>query len=185
MKTPSIRVLCLCGLALTGTCLLAVPGAADADLTLGPAVGSIQPLRGINVGPMGNSANPNLTAAYQQRGINLIRTHDFGGPLDMSTMYPDRSKNPALASSFNFTGMVGFEFHSSDDVFRSIVDGGFEPYLRLGDSFSNATPPTVSQFPNWEQASLQVIPAARGRRSLSRTTRPARAPGTWPRLPAS
>ena len=157
MKTPSIRVLCLCGLALTGTCLLAVPGAADADLTLGPAVGSIQPLRGINVGPMGNSANPNLTAAYQQRGINLIRTHDFGGPLDMSTMYPDRSKNPALASSFNFTGMVGFEFHSSDDVFRSIVDGGFEPYLRLGDSFSNATPPTAGQFSNWEQASLQVI----------------------------
>ncbi len=157
MTPHTIRVLFLCGLALAGTLRMAVPGAADAELTLGAAVGSIQPLRGINVGPLGNLTNPNLTGAYQTRGMNLIRTHDFYGPMDMATMYPDRSKNPALASSFNFTGIVGSEFRSSDDVFRSIVDGGFEPYLRLGDSYNNATPPTVSQFPNWEQAALQVI----------------------------
>ena len=149
-------VLILIGLGLAGT-QGAHPGAADADLTLGAAAGSIQPLRGMNVGPLGNSTFPNLTSAYQDRAVNLIRTHDFQGPLDMGTMYPDRSKSPALASSYNFTGMVGFEFHSSDDTFRSIVDNGFEPYLRLGDSSSNATPPTVSQFPNWEQAALQVI----------------------------
>ena len=152
-----ILLLVACGLLLAMTVDVAIPGAADADLTLGAAAGSIQPLRGMNVGPLGNFAFPNLTSAYQDRAVNLIRTHDFQGPLDMFTMYPDRSKSPALASSFNFTGMVGFEFHSSDDTFRSIVDNGFEPYLRLGDSSSNATPPTVSQFPNWEQAALQVI----------------------------
>ena len=156
-RTRRLSMLCACGLALAVVQGTARPGAADADLTLGAAAGAIQPLRGINVGPLGNFAFPNLTSAYQDRAINLIRTHDFQGPLDMSTMYPDRSKNPALASSFNFTGMVGFEFHSSDDTYRSIVDNGFEPYLRLGDSFSNATPPTVSQYPNWEQAALQVI----------------------------
>ena len=144
MKTGSVRVVCLCGLALAGALRIAVPRAADADLTLGAAGGSIQPLRGINIGPLGNSTNPSLTGAYQTRGLNLIRTHDFYGPMDMATMYPDRSKNPALASSFNFTGLVGTDFHSSDDVFRSIVDGGFEPYLRLGDSYNNAAPPTSS-----------------------------------------
>ncbi len=152
-----IAVLVACGVVLATTIDVAIPGAADADLTLGAANGAIQPLRGINVGPRGNSTFPSLVSAYQDRAINLIRTHDFGGPLDMSTMYPDRSKNPALASSFNFTGAVGFEFHTSDDTYHSMIDNGFEPYFRLGDSFNSSTPPTVSQYPNWEQAALQVI----------------------------
>ena len=132
-------------------------GAADADLVLGAAVGSIQPLRGINIGPLGNLSKPNLTSAYLDRGVNLVRTHDFYGPMDMATIYPDRTKSPALSSSFNFSGKVGNEFRSSDDVFRAIVDGGFEPYLRLGDSYGYATPPTASERANWEQAGLQVV----------------------------
>ena len=131
--------------------------AADADLVLGSTAGVVQPLRGINIGPLGNLTNPSLTAAYQQRGVNLIRTHDFYGPLDMATMYPDRSRNPLLASSFNFAGIVGDEFRSSDDTFRAIVNGGFEPFLRLGDSYNDAAPPTAGQRANWEQAGLQVI----------------------------
>src|SRR6266536_962727 len=77
--------------------------AADADLVFGAAAGAIQPLRGINIGPLGNVTNPSLTSAYQDRGVNLIRTHDYYGPLDMATMYPDRTKNPSLSSSFTRT----------------------------------------------------------------------------------
>ena len=159
MSERMMRILSLFLLVLTlaGTCGAAVPGAADADLVLGAAAGSIQPLRGINIGPLGNLSNLNLTSAYLDRGVNLIRTHDFYGPMDMATIYPDRTKSPSLSSSFNFAGIVGSEFRSSDDVFRAIVDGGFEPFLRLGDSFNDATPPTASQRSNWEQAGLQVV----------------------------
>jgi hypothetical protein len=145
---------CVC--VLLGTVTTVRPRAADADLVIGGAAGAMQPLRGIDAGPLGDLTNPNLTSAYLQRGVNLIRTHDFDGPLDMGSMYPDRSKNPLLASSFNFSAPVGTQFRSSDDVYRAIVNGGFEAYFRLGDSDGNSVP-TASQHPNWEQAALQVI----------------------------
>lgn len=163
-------------LALTATLLVAWAASrapvnartppADVDLILGSPSGTIQPLRGINVGPLGNVSQgttfPDLIAAYQTRGVNYIRTHDFKGPLDMYTMYPDRTKDPLLSTSFNFTGIVGNEFHSSDQTYRSIVDNGFQAYFRLGDSNNQSGsntlgPPTAAERPNWEQAALQVI----------------------------
>ena len=130
-------------------------------LTIGARTGaSVQPLLGINAGPgpQGDSGNVDLTAAYQQRGVNLVRNHDYYGPLDMSTLYPDRSKDPLLQSSYNFTGVLDARYaRSSDSVFASIVGGGFEPYFRLGDSYNNVKAPDSTQRANWVQAAVQVL----------------------------
>ena len=135
----------------------AVPGAADATLVLGGTAGVIRRLSGLNIGPRGNLQNPDLTTPYQQLGTTLIRTHDYYGPLDMSTLYPDRTKDPGLQTSYNFTGLVGNELRSSDDTFHAIVTGGFEPYLRLGDSYNDVKVPTAGERANWIQAAVQVV----------------------------
>jgi len=113
---------------------------------------TIQPLLGVNIGPIpsGESGNADVTNGYRQIGVNLVRTHDFYGPLDMSTLYPDRTRDPAVPQSYDFA--------ASDPVWQAMVDGGFEPYFRLGDSWNNAQPPAnASERANWVKAAVQVI----------------------------
>ncbi|MGE3274975.1 MAG: hypothetical protein AB7O67_07670 [Vicinamibacterales bacterium] len=133
------------------------PCAADAVLAVGAPDGLIQPLLGLNIGPKGNLDNPDLTRAYQARGIRLIRTHDYYGPLDMSQMYPDRGRDPHASSSFNFTGALGAERRSSDETFAAILEGGFEPYFRLGDSYNDPKPPSSGELDNFVEASVSVL----------------------------
>lgn len=129
--------------------------------TLGDRTGAtVQPLLGVNIGPVpqGDAGNVDVTTHYQQRGVNLVRTHDFYGPLDMATLYPDRSKDPLQSSSYNFTGALDSVYrNSSDSVFAAIVNGGFEPYFRIGDSYNNVAAPSPAELPNWTQAVVQVL----------------------------
>lgn len=142
---------------LSSFCLVA--SAADLNLAIGTRNGDLRALLGINIGPLpaASASNADLTATYRQLGVNLIRTHDYYGPLDMATLYPDRSKNPALSTSYNFTRPVSSEGRSSDAVFASIVNNGFEPFFRIGDSYNNSTPPTDAELGNWVQASINVL----------------------------
>ncbi|MBN1485940.1 MAG: hypothetical protein JXA37_14600 [Chloroflexia bacterium] len=122
------------------------------SLAQAPDAAPIRPLIGVNAGPLpaGEAGKADLTAAYQQIGVNLVRTHDYYGPLDMAVLYPDRSADPADPRSYDFA--------ESDRVFTSILAGGFEPYLRLGDSWSNATPPrTPQERANWVRAAVEVL----------------------------
>jgi xylan 1,4-beta-xylosidase len=132
-----------------------VPSALpDITFTLGNSTGgAIKPLLGVNIGPLPAGTSPqnaNLTSAYQQIGVNLIRTHDYYGPLDMSQMYPDRLRDPSNPQSYNFT--------KSDQTWQAILNGGFEPYFRLGDSWNNARPPANAQErANWVKAAVEVL----------------------------
>jgi len=137
---------------------------AKATMAVSISIGSdlsgttIRPLLGVNAGPtpQGDATNPDVTKQYQAIGVNMVRTHDLYGPLDMSVMYPDRSKNPALASSYNFT--------SSDLAFDAIIQGGFEPYFRIGDSWNNVTPPTnETERANWAAAATYIVGHYRAR----------------------
>lgn len=124
------------------------------ELTLtGPTGKTIQPLLGVNIGPAPTGRvreNADLTEAYRQCGVNMVRTHDFGGPLDMSVMYPDRTRDPGDPRSY--------DFYASDQTWKTIVDGGFEPYLRIGDSFRNVRPPrNKMEMENWARAAVEVV----------------------------
>ena len=102
---------------------------------------------GVNAGPtpQGDPANVDVTAQYKAIGVNAVRTHDLYDPLDMSVMYPDRTKNPALPSSYNFS--------LSDKAFDTIIADGFEPYFRIGDSWENVSPPANEiERANWAAA---------------------------------
>ncbi|MEW6092996.1 MAG: hypothetical protein AB1531_03425 [Chloroflexota bacterium] len=129
----------------------------DLTVTIGAPTGeSIRPLLGINAGPVPIEADgADLTAAYQEIGVTLIRTHDFCGPLDMATMYPDQNADPYNPASYDFS--------ASDQVFAAILGGGFEPYLRLGDSYGSANgfPPARPRAPvnpeHWVLAAVEVV----------------------------
>lgn len=141
--------------------LLAVGFAQAQTLALGARTGAtVKPLLGVNIGPgpQGEAGNVDVTTLYKQRGVNLVRTHDYYGPLDMATLYPDRGKDPLLQSSYNFTASLDTTYgRSSDSVFAAIVNGGFEPYFRIGDSYNNVAPPSSAQLANWSQAAVQVL----------------------------
>ncbi len=129
------------------------PGRPDVIIQVGEkSSGTIRPLLGVNIGPApaGKPGNADLTDAYRQIGVTLIRTHDFYGPLDMAVMYPNRLQDPAEQRSY--------DFRTSDAMWRAIVQGGFEPYLRLGDSWNNARPPANAQeLANWARAAVEVV----------------------------
>ncbi len=113
---------------------------------------TIRPLLGVNIGPApaGKAGNADLTTAYQQIGVNLVRTHDFYGALDMAMMYPDRTRSPADSGSY--------DLKSSDAMWKAIVEGGFEPYFRIGDSWNNARPPANAQErANWARAAVEIV----------------------------
>ena len=136
------------------------PAQADILLTVdaAPSGETIRPLLGVGGGPLPadrRSNNPVLTEQYHAIGVTMIRTHDLGGPLDMATMYPDQNADPHDPASY--------DFEASDQVFAAIVEGGFEPYLRLGDSMGTAPgmPTLESRAPtnpdNWVQAAVEVV----------------------------
>ncbi|MFQ5399430.1 MAG: hypothetical protein ACE5E7_07510 [Anaerolineae bacterium] len=127
------------------------PATADFTITLGPPDGgTIRPLLGVNAGPMPAGTDPgnaDLTEAYQTIGVTMIRTHDFYGPLDMATLYPDPMADPADPPSYDFA--------DSDEQFAAILAGGFEPYLRLGNSYNNSQAPANPE--NWVRAAVEVV----------------------------
>jgi len=141
----------------------AVPGPAPAAseqaevlLTVDaiPSGEIIRPLLGVNAGPVPAGTDPNnveLTAQYQEIGVTMIRTHAYYGPLDMGAIYPDQNADPLDPASYHF--------EESDRVFQAILDGGFEPYLRLGDSLM--VPGLEQRAPtnpeNWVRAAVEVV----------------------------
>ncbi len=131
----------------------------DLTVAVGAPTGEeIRPLLGVNIGPVpagDNPTNADLTDAYHRIGVTMIRTHDYFGPLDMHVMYPDQDADPADPASYDFA--------ASDEVFRAILAGGFEPYLRLGDSWGmgRGYPPIRRRAPtnpsNWVRAAVEVV----------------------------
>lgn len=110
-----------------------IPAQSELRIVVGEPEGGIRPLLGVNTGPrmlLRGGGEQDFTDAYRRLGVRQIRTHDFYGPLDMATIYPDQRADPRQPSSFFF--------EDSDRFFDSIIAGGFEPYLRIGDSWNAA-----------------------------------------------
>jgi len=92
-----------------------------------------------------------LTKEYKSIGIRFIRTHDFYGPTDISTIFPNWNASVDDEKSYNFS--------SSDAVIKSIVKNGFNVFYRLGESASeNATkrqPP--KNFTKWAEICKHIV----------------------------
>lgn len=96
-----------------------------------------------------NRLNVDLTRALSSAGVTSIRNHDLGGPLDMVVMW-SRRETVGEPASYDFTGTRGWNYtcggagggeslvlgFDSNAVYQW-MDEGFEPFLRLGDSWDD------------------------------------------------
>lgn len=124
------------------------------DLDCAQTRGRINPFAEINAGPVPiyyGAGAASLTEQYHDIGITMVRTHDFYGPTDVSTIFPDWAADPALAASYDFT--------ASDAVINGIVGSGIAVFFRLGESASdNATrrrPPP--DFSKWAEVCRRIV----------------------------
>jgi xylan 1,4-beta-xylosidase len=119
--------------------------------------------------PAGSSATANifnpsgidLTAAFQQLGVDFIRTHDLDalgtGDLDgigVDRIFPDWTADPTLPASYNFT--------ATDKVIAGIVASGAQVFFRLGRSDlsmvglqNDNTPP--ADFAKFAQVATHIV----------------------------
>ena len=97
---------------------------------------------------------------YRQIGVRRLRTHDYNTALDIGNIYPDLSVPPSLPSATNFT--------LADAAFSEIVDNGFTPYFRLGNSGGQqagsdyhpdnwGSPNTTAQLQNLVDAMVLIV----------------------------
>ena len=75
---------------------------------------------------------------YHSLGVTQLRTHDYAEALDIAHIFPDLSKDPTSSGSMNFT--------LADEAFAVIVNNGFTPFLRLGNS--GGQQPGATWFPD-------------------------------------
>lgn len=116
--------------------------------------GTITSFAEINCGPLPVyyiKDGVDITDQYQEIGITFIRTHDFNGPTDISTIFPNWEADPSDKNSYNFT--------SSDEVITSIIKAGCTVLYRLGESASDnkslRIPP--ENFSKWAEICKHII----------------------------
>jgi len=122
--------------------------AFDIFLNCNETDGYICPYSEINCGPLLNHDVQHaldLTKQYNEIGIKLIRTHDFSGPTDITTIFPDWDADSNLESSYDFM--------SSDKYISSIINSNCQVFYRLGESASSNNklripPSNVSKWAN-------------------------------------
>lgn len=151
---------------LTTTLLLsgAIAQTVDVTYTLGSPAGTVQPLLGVNAGPLhwdGKIDTKDVTTGFKTIGVRAVRGHDFPCALDMSLMYPDRSKDPSLQSSYNFASPANSGYcrvdYGSDTAVSTLRDNGLVFYMRLWDSANNLGAPSSGERANWVKAAVEVV----------------------------
>jgi hypothetical protein len=108
------------------------PAARLLTVNAGEITGRIRSLLGVNRGPLmwpreRGGTTTSLVESYRRFGIDFIRTHDFYGPTDWHVIFPRWDADPADAASY--------DFRSSDERIRAIVENGFGCFYRLGTSW--------------------------------------------------
>jgi len=89
--------------------------------------GFINPLMHVNAGPLHAQSTIDLTEKFQESHISFVRTHDFYGPCDLHTIFPN------FAADEN--DPLSYDFASSDEMITAIIQSGAKVLFRLGESY--------------------------------------------------
>ncbi len=128
---------------------------------------TIKPLQGVISGPIvpPGSPSPDLTARLRDIGVTGIRNNDYyDDRLDIEGIFrcPDTSVYPSWECDAN--NPDNYYWADSDELFQEILDGGFEPFLRVGGSYQCALrlhdfhgPQNELQENNWIAVGKKII----------------------------
>ncbi|MCD6361579.1 MAG: hypothetical protein J7M38_12045, partial [Armatimonadetes bacterium] len=129
--------------ATTLTAAMLLAGAAwalDFSVDANDLTAHAWPLNGVNAGPghiKGGFAD--VSDQYREMGISMVRTHDYYGPCDYSTIFPSSSdrNNPWGADAYDDSS---YNFTESDAAVEEIEAVGAEVFFRLGESWYTGNP---------------------------------------------
>lgn len=82
-----------------------------------------------NDGPLSLNGSKNFSSKLKELGVSTIRTHDYYGPCDWHTIFPDWSKDENDPNSYSFS--------STDEIISSIKANGFDVLFRIGTSWNS------------------------------------------------
>ncbi len=126
----------------------------------------VQPLLGVISGPDPGyeSKAPDLTPHLHDIGITSIRNNDYWDDrLDLELIFscPDTSTYPSWDCDPNNENH--YNWTKSDQQFQSYIDGGFEPFFRVGGEIQcgarlhDYKGPRKDEEDNWIQAAVKVV----------------------------
>ncbi len=108
-------------------------------------------LLGVISGPLPppSTTLPDITPQLKDIGVTSIRNNDYrDDKLDMELMFKCPSPNPDTVPCWNCdpNDMSNYHFEGSDTLFKSILDGGFSIFFRLGGENQSALPNQIHVF---------------------------------------
>jgi xylan 1,4-beta-xylosidase len=140
------------------------PDSSKADISLrevrvdaSRVMGTIRSFQGVNGAPVPlRPGLVNVSAAFRDVGVDLVRTHDYFGPADIDAKWsrPDRAARSNRASWANVIfpnpaadpdKETSYNFGPTDRIIQAIVANGAEVYFRIGRSWS-ADPDPPADF---------------------------------------
>lgn len=145
-KILVFAALCLCTCAILSAqeiqpdvTSVKVSVSVEPDVIKGP----IKPMNAVNNGP-------HFDSDLQKQDFKILeipysRTHDAGEGyygkrvVDISAVFPDFSKNPDKASSY--------DFRETDMYIKTLIDAGSEPLYRLGQTIENQVAAKYDIYP--------------------------------------
>lgn len=141
------------------------PPPRQVSVDAGEVTGRLRSLLGVNRGPFSWSREPGGAAIshvenYRRFGIDFIRTHDFYGPTDWHEIFPRWEADPADPASY--------DFRSSDERIRAIVENGFFCFFRLGTSWKGRRPGAINDPPGTRRDAVGRVTHAADRADCRR-----------------
>jgi hypothetical protein len=136
---------------------------AKVSVRFGPGQGKIKPMHAVNNGPIDLKTEQIRSnfEAFRAARIPFVRNHDasffiwYGGEhtVDVHAIFPDFTKNPYDADSYDFT--------LTDEYLKSIVDAGSSVFYRLGSKIEHWTKKygtiVPSDFHKWAVVCEHII----------------------------
>lgn len=126
----------------------------------------IKDLFGVIAGPDPSMGNPypNLTEHFHDVGVTAVRNNDyFDDRLDIELMFNCGGPKYPSWENCDPNDPANYNWEISDAQFQSWIDGGFEPFLRLGGESANVNeiysfygPQNTVQEDNWIVAAKNV-----------------------------
>jgi hypothetical protein len=130
------RLAAAIAMALMVTSAWALDFSVDASALVSHAF----PLNGVNDGPGHvRGGISDVSDQYREMGITMVRTHDYYGPCDYSTIFPSSydANDPWGADAYSNSS---YDFSDSDATVAEIEALGADVFFRLGESWNNADP---------------------------------------------
>ena len=114
--------------------------------------GPVKPMNAVNNGPSWDSRQQKED--FRILDIPFSRTHDARGyygeqVVDISSIFPDWSKNPDKESSY--------DFRETDLYIKTLIEAGSEPFYRLGQTIENQIAAKYNIFPPKDYKKWAVI----------------------------